>query len=190
MHSENYSDFNKTERDMFYSLAHADHTLQPSPNYDETYTFISLCLSQTYRHRRIHRLQFSKPTSREMNGNKDSAHRQKHWSMHSADIILMATFSHPILPTFRFSRRQQQQTHPHRRVRSDPFLAQLRHPRVLPRRRAAVPRSAMTQQGWRDPPPGLLPPVPRPPPPAARSGEGRAGTGSGGPAGRGPSKWG
>lgn len=87
--------------------------------------------------------------------NEDSAHRQKHWSMHSADIILMATFFHPILPTFRFS---QQQTYPHQRVRSDPFLAQLRHPQVLTRQRAAVPRSAMTQQGWRDTAPGLLPP--------------------------------
>lgn len=75
--------------------------------------------------------------------------------MHSADIILMATFFHPILPTFRFS---QQQKHPHQRVRSDPFLAQLRHPQVLTRQRAAVPRSAMTQQGWRDTAPGLLPP--------------------------------
>lgn len=46
-----------------------------------------------------------------MNGNEDSAHRQKHWSAHSADIILMATFFHPILPTFRFF---QQQTYPHR----------------------------------------------------------------------------
>lgn len=172
---------------MFYSLAHTDHTLQPSPNYDETYTFIGLCLSQTYRHGRIHRLQFSKHMLRKMNGNEDSAHRQKHWSMHSADIILMATFFHPILPTFRFS---QQQTHPHQRVRSDPFLAQLRHPQVLTRQRAAVPRSAMTQQGWRDTAPELLPQVTRPSPPGGSRGEARGGKGSGGPAGRGPSKWG
>lgn len=189
VHSENYSDFNKIETDVFYSLTHTDHTLQPSPNYDETYTFISLCLSQTYRHRRIHRLQFSKPMSRKMNGNEDSAHRQKHWSMHSADIILMATFFHPILPTFWFS---QQQTHPHQRVRSDPFLSQLRHSHVLTRQRAAVPRSAMTQQGWRDTAPRLLPPSDSPLAAGwkSRRGAGREGKESGGPAGRGPSKWG
>lgn len=89
------------------------HTLfPPCNNYDETCTFTSLCLLQTYIHSRIPRLRFGKTMPRKMNGNEDGAHRQKHWSMHSADIILMATFFHPILPTFRFS---QQQTQPHQR---------------------------------------------------------------------------
>ena len=78
VHSENYSDFNKIQTDVFYGLAHTDHSLQQSPYDDETYTFISLCLLQTYRRSRIHRLQFGKPMPRKMNGTEDSAHRQKH----------------------------------------------------------------------------------------------------------------
>jgi len=78
VHSKNYSDFGKIQTGVFYSLAHTDRSVQPSPDYDETHTFISLCLSQTYRHGRIHGLQFGKPTPRKMNGNEASAHRQKH----------------------------------------------------------------------------------------------------------------